>query len=945
MSDIFGGQPAGNFVTQTDFLNETGVLQAEIDTIASQSPVTLTARVVSLENSRTTDEGNIATNTSAISTLNSSLSTTNSNVTTNTSNISTLTASLGSLSSSVTNNTNSIISLGSSINTLNTQVAVIQGNQATDEANIASLLTATASNTTSISTLNTTVSTLNTNVNNLSASLTSTNSALATAQGNITTLQSQQATTTTSITSLNSSVSTLNTNLATTNSNLATVTSKQNTDENNITTLNNEMALANSTLATLQAQVYPPPASIVPITNISGISGTSVQAALQSLINTINSLSLSGGNPFNSAVTSLLQNTDIQYLTFPKLTALTNIQQTEVWAILANIDQFLSTFSPAQFLSLVLRNTSPSAATFTIKDPSNLNRIIAYNNGSLIMYGTTGSGATFNADTSGNLTISGLFQCNAINCLSSGAFGGINVNNMIVNSSATIQSLTANGNTIMNGYAIVNTTSNQQLLINDTQLTYKQVMTISNNSIAKFYIYNNGDTVSYGGFQSTSQTSNLYAYTSALGSHVGWRVDSNGDQTMYDSGTNNSIDLGPTSGIILHGYGPAGSVSGTCMIDVRAPADAENRFQVYNDGSLSCYGNTRLNSGIPSFRIDTNGTFKSNGLVQNTVVGGVHGIAGGTGTAVLIGGNNVIAGAELISNGTAQVGDVMIGDSNTILYAGFSGLGNYCLPNYPTIMNGYNNFSNAGPTGDALARGGGDIVIGINNEINISTSNYGLFGVDFGDQQRLVYGNDNSVKGYGTVCIGMKNTVGNLVNSVVDGAQITCSIIGRNWNLTSSNTNFAGFNKNYLFIGDPTVPFGDLPTSIVLGSFLPVKSSNSLPVYITTDPTTGPGALNANEFCYQSSSRDSKKNIVDYQANLSDILKVQPRIYTYKKTEDEDTGLIGEELAEIPSFAYAVIRNSKGVQSIDYGKLTVGLISIIQQQQLLINKILNKLNL
>lgn len=73
-----------------------------------------------------------------------------------------------------------------------------------------------------------------------------------------------------------------------------------------------------------------------------------------------------------------------------------------------------------------------------------------------------------------------------------------------------------------------------------------------------------------------------------------------------------------------------------------------------------------------------------------------------------------------------------------------------------------------------------------------------------------------------------------------------------------------------------------------------------------------------------------KKNIEDLEYGLDEVMKIQPRRYQLKATNESDIGMIAQELELIIP---ELVNGEEGSKNIGYGTLTPVLINAIQEQQ------------
>ncbi len=138
-----------------------------------------------------------------------------------------------------------------------------------------------------------------------------------------------------------------------------------------------------------------------------------------------------------------------------------------------------------------------------------------------------------------------------------------------------------------------------------------------------------------------------------------------------------------------------------------------------------------------------------------------------------------------------------------------------------------------------------------------------------------------------------------------------------------------------------TAPSGTAGNAATLTSRLKVGNTGTLTVssgisaesgndnYLCIDPSTYE-ITNGDANCGASSAR-YKENIEALKYGLKDVLKMDPKSFTYKNTGKKDIGFIAEDMVKI--VPEVVTKKDGKPESIDYDKLTAVLVEAIQDQQ------------
>lgn len=100
------------------------------------------------------------------------------------------------------------------------------------------------------------------------------------------------------------------------------------------------------------------------------------------------------------------------------------------------------------------------------------------------------------------------------------------------------------------------------------------------------------------------------------------------------------------------------------------------------------------------------------------------------------------------------------------------------------------------------------------------------------------------------------------------------------------------------------------------------------------------GTARATAFVY-SSDRSLKDHIMPL-LNTSAILDVEPKRFVWRETNQEDVGIIAQDVEKVfPEFVY---ENDNGIKTVDYAKLVVPLLGVVREQQKEIDELKARLN-
>ncbi len=87
--------------------------------------------------------------------------------------------------------------------------------------------------------------------------------------------------------------------------------------------------------------------------------------------------------------------------------------------------------------------------------------------------------------------------------------------------------------------------------------------------------------------------------------------------------------------------------------------------------------------------------------------------------------------------------------------------------------------------------------------------------------------------------------------------------------------------------------------------------------------------VSAPAFLYSSDS-SLKENIIPL-LNSTAILSVQPKRFVWRETNQEDVGIIAQDVERVfPEFVH---ENNNGIKTVDYAKLMVPLLGVVREQQ------------
>ena len=117
-------------------------------------------------------------------------------------------------------------------------------------------------------------------------------------------------------------------------------------------------------------------------------------------------------------------------------------------------------------------------------------------------------------------------------------------------------------------------------------------------------------------------------------------------------------------------------------------------------------------------------------------------------------------------------------------------------------------------------------------------------------------------------------------------------------------------------------------------ALIDVNATNG--IYINNQPSSNQASVEINtitgELSYLGSSIRYKKDVRDLEINSEDVFKLRPVRFKWKKTDEEDIGLIAEEVNEV--IQELVNYDKKGRPAIvEYELISVYLLKVVKQQQ------------
>ena len=319
------------------------------------------------------------------------------------------------------------------------------------------------------------------------------------------------------------------------------------------------------------------------------------------------------------------------------------------------------------------------------------------------------------------------------------------------------------------------------------------------------------------------------------------------------------------------------------------------------------------------------------------------------------------------TSGTSQNGSLRLSNSGNNLTLDFgqtssSPWGTWIQSTDKTnLTTGYNLILN--PNGGSLIIDGSNVITdkvqGSVNNINLGPSTLqkitalGFRNVAIGFQamEENTDGDENTAVGYWAL---RKNTVG-IDNAAFGRGALYSSVSG-------SNSVAVGKSTGYFFTGTQGTFLGSLagsdanngtgniligynvqPTTSVVSNELNIGnviygnlSSGNVGIGTTSPGSyklyiSGGTAYCDQATCWNDASDISlKKDIEESTYGLSEVLKLKPRKYKYKKNDEESFGLIAQEVEKIIP---EIVSGEEGSKGIAYGSLTPVLIKAIQEQQ------------
>jgi len=220
-----------------------------------------------------------------------------------------------------------------------------------------------------------------------------------------------------------------------------------------------------------------------------------------------------------------------------------------------------------------------------------------------------------------------------------------------------------------------------------------------------------------------------------------------------------------------------------------------------------------------------------------------------------------------------------------------------------------------------------NVVIGQRNEVtnsnnivggigNTTATNYSLIigqnNEGIGGNNTLAAGNGNKVRNHGSIAMGNSNDVG-LGHSAASGIAL-----GRNNIISTSGTIAIAIGQSNQCTNNGAMAFGwgnnvsnaggSSGSAIAIGQTNTVTHNGALVLgHGATSTATNrmvanfAGGIHFNTAVTVSSDRRLKKNIENSSYGLEDVLKMSPKTYEYKQSNDETTniGFIAQEMQEI----------------------------------------------
>ncbi len=447
------------------------------------------------------------------------------------------------------------------------------------------------------------------------------------------------------------------------------------------------------------------------------------------------------------------------------------------------------------------------------------------------------------------------------------------------------------------------------------------------------------------------------------------QITNQGRFSLHHTDNNRVVDMNPNEGIRIKGYG-AGGVPDSAVFQINAPADAEARCQMFNNGRLRLWGSTRPNAPAPSFDVLTNGDAILQGILSsnqvftdyvnsNTLLCNSGTITNFTAVSMTLNGSPLEQwkiGNGIILHNTVQFTpsidkDISICTLSRNDLNGFVG-------SLPTVVIGANldvrvmsqsvvlGNSNAVMSASSSQIDAAAICIGSGNSCTNVASGTQLINIGFGNDTNCVSPQDNSwrislgsgnvVRGSSSVVVG---TFNNVNSSNVNGAINSHYVLGNNWSGSACIGLNGEVRESTVFLGNALAPNdayvvlggGGLPPA----NFDQLASCQSVSIQWQQGLTNPKGSL-----VRVPSARKYKKDIKNYDYDISDFMKLRTIEHN-----GHCRGLIADDVDEITTFKYLVQKLNGEVEGLHYEGFVVPLINVVQQQQQKINELETKLNL
>ncbi len=200
-----------------------------------------------------------------------------------------------------------------------------------------------------------------------------------------------------------------------------------------------------------------------------------------------------------------------------------------------------------------------------------------------------------------------------------------------------------------------------------------------------------------------------------------------------------------------------------------------------------------------------------------------------------------------------------------------------------------------------------------NGNLDIGGNLYLYGGNGWPNAGNVILAHNGGNVGVGTTTVGAKlHVVSDSTNSAVFIASHTTTGYG----LVVSTNGYVGIGTNN--------PSGTLHVNATNG------------IYINNLPATNQASLEINtttgELSYLGSSLRYKKDIRDLEINSEDVFKLRPVRFKWKKTDEEDIGLIAEEVNEVIPELVNYDKKGRPV-AVEYDLISVYLLEVVKQQQ------------